>query len=147
MAKEKVTRTSQEKAKRDLKIAEIVYYSIGGVAMTLGVIFSIFGLILINPAKENFENSFLKIAETNFFNWLHWNTTFSSAGVLLMVCATIYFFIVFAIFSRKGDEISKRSDLKKSRQRQVVFTAPVAPVTEEAIPAEAREVPSSGEKE
>ena len=30
------------KAKRDLKIAEIVYYSIGGVALALGVLFSIF---------------------------------------------------------------------------------------------------------
>ena len=27
------------KAKRDLKIAEIVYYSIGGVALALGVLF------------------------------------------------------------------------------------------------------------
>lgn len=146
MAKQKVARTSQEKAKRDLKIAEIVYYSIGGVAMALGVIFSVFGLILINPAKENFENSFLKVAETNFFNWLHWNATFSSAGMLLMVCATVYFFIVFAVFSRKGDEVSKRSDLKKSRQRQVVFTAPVIPA-EEAVPAEAREISPSDTEE
>ena len=40
---------STTKAKRDLKIAEIVYYSIGGVALVLGVVFSIFGLILLNP--------------------------------------------------------------------------------------------------
>jgi len=124
MAKIQRNRTSQEKARRDLKIAEIVYYSIGGVVLALGFIFSIFGVALLNPAQENFENSFLKKAETNFFNWLHWNTTFQKAGFLLLVLAIIYFLVVFTIFAKKGDDVLKRSDMAKSRQRQVVFTAP-----------------------
>ncbi len=125
MAKEKKLRSPQEKARHDLKIAEIVYYTIGGVVLALGVIFSIFGVILLNPGRENFEDSFLKEAEVNFFNWLKWNTTFQNAGFLLMAIAIIYFLIVFAIFSKKGDEVLKKSDMIKSRQRQVVFTAPV----------------------
>lgn len=139
MAKEKKNRSPQEKAKLDLMIAESVYYSIGGIVMALGLIFSIFGLILINPAKENFEGSFLLEAQTNFFNWLKINTTFQRAGFVLMACAIIYFMIVFAVFAKKGDDVSKKSNIKKSRQRQVVFTAPtpdpvVAVQSEEAAP-------------
>lgn len=137
MAKEKKNRSPQEKAKFDLKVAEIVYYSIGGVVMALGLIFSVFGLILLNPAQDNFESSFLLKAQTNFFTWLNWNTTFQKAGFLLMACAIIYFMIVFAIFVKKGDEVSRRSDIKKSRQRQIVFTAPATdPVPAEPAPAE-----------
>lgn len=125
MAKTKKNRSPQEKARHDLKVAEIVYYSIGGIVLTLGIIFSSFGLALLNPTKENFEDSFLKEAETNFFKWLNWNTTFKNAGFLLMAIAIIYFIIVFSIFAKKGDEVLKKSNIAKSRQRQVVFTAPV----------------------
>ena len=93
------------KAKRDLKIAEIVYYSIGGVALALGVLFSIFGLILLNPTKQNFEDSFLKQAQDSFFSWLKIETNFATAGFVLMLCAIVYFVIVFAIFTRKGDKV------------------------------------------
>ena len=41
MAKEKVILSPQEKAKKDLKVAEIVYYSIGGVVLLLGLLCSI----------------------------------------------------------------------------------------------------------
>ena len=42
-----------------------------------------------------------------------------------MALAIIYFLITFSIFSKKGDEVLKKVNLKKSRQRQVVFQAPV----------------------
>jgi len=134
MASEKI-RTSQQKAKKDLKVAEIVYYSIGGLALLIGLVFSVFGVILLNPAKENFENHPLKIAQDAFFNWLKLDSTFAQAGLVLMACAVIYFLIVFAIFAKKGDEVSRRNDLKKSRQRQVLFTAPAAetPVVEAEV--------------
>lgn len=119
---EKVKNT--KKAKRDFKIAEIVYYSIGGVVLALGVIFSIFGLILLNPTKENFENTFLKQAENGFFEWLNIDSNFASAGIVLMLIAIVYFIVIFAIFTRKGDKVEKIDSSKKSRQRQVVFTAP-----------------------
>ena len=67
---------------------------------------------------------YLKQAEKGFFEWLHWDTTFAQAGMLLMAIAIVYFAIIFAIFTRKGDEIDKITSSKKSRQRQVVFTAP-----------------------
>ena len=111
------------KAKRDLKIAEIVYYSIGGVALALGVLFSIFGLILLNPTKQNFEDSFLKQAQDSFFSWLK----IATAGFVLMLCAIVYFVIVFAIFTRKGDKVEKIVNSKKSRQRQVAFNGPIEP--------------------
>lgn len=119
----KMVRTSQDKAKRDLKIAEIVYYSIGGVFLALGIIFSIFGVIILNPAQENFENAFLYEAQSNFFSAIKWDTTFAEAGFILMALSIIYFMIVFSIFARKGDDVLKRDQAKKNRQRQVVFTA------------------------
>lgn len=114
---------STEKTKRDLKIAEIIYYSIGGIVLTLGVIFSIFGLILLNPTQENFENTFLKKAETGFFEWMNIDSNFASAGIVLMLIAIVYFVIVFAIFTRKGDKVEKITNSKKSRQRQVTFVS------------------------
>lgn len=121
---ENVKVKSTKKRKRDLKIAEIIYYSIGGACLALGLIFSVFGVILLNPTKQNFEDMYLKQAEKGFFEWLHWDTTFAQAGMLLMAIAVVYFAIIFAIFTRKGDEIDKITSSKKSRQRQVVFTAP-----------------------
>lgn len=114
---------STEKTKRDLKIAEIIYYSIGGIVLTLGVIFSIFGLILLNPTQENFENTFLKKAETGFFEWMNIDSNFASAGIVLMLIAIVYFVIIFAIFTRKGDKVEKITNSKKSRQRQVTFVS------------------------
>ena len=76
MASEKI-RTSHQKAKKDLKVAEIVYYSIGGLALLVGLVFSVFGIILLNPVKENFENHPLKIAQDAFFGWLKLDTTFA----------------------------------------------------------------------
>ena len=41
-----------------------------------------------------------------------------------MLIAIVYFIVIFAIFTRKGDKVEKIDNSKKSRQRQVVFTAP-----------------------
>lgn len=119
MAKTKVK--NLEKTKRDFKIAEIVYYSIGGIVLFVGFLFSIFGVILFNPVKANFENTFLKQAETAIFNFLNWNTDFTHAGLVLMIIATIYFAIIFLIFTKKGDNIDRISIQKQTRQRQFNF--------------------------
>lgn len=124
---------SVEKKKRDFKIAEIVYYSIGGVVLLIGFVFSIFGVILLNPSKENFENTFLKQAETSVFSWLKWNSNFVSAGLNLMIIATIYFIIIFLIFTRKADEVERIVVSKKSRQRQVTFVKKEEPVVETEV--------------
>ena len=125
MANEKTMKPKTEKAVRDLRAAEIVYYSIGGIVLLAGLVFSIFGVILLNPITPNFEGSLLLEAQTSFFEWLKINTTFEKAGFVLMAIAIIYFLITFSIFSKKGDEVLKKVNLKKSRQRQVVFQAPV----------------------
>ena len=39
----------------------------------------------------------------------------------------VYFVIVFAIFTRKGDKVEKIVNSKKSRQRQVAFNGPIEP--------------------
>ena len=44
-----------------------------------------------------------------------------------MLCAIVYFVIVFAIFTRKGDKVEKIVNSKKSRQRQVAFNGPIEP--------------------
>lgn len=121
-----------EKKKRDFKIAEIVYYSIGGIVLLIGFVFSIFGTILLNPSKANFENTFLKKAETSIFSWLNWNSNFISAGLTLMLVATIYFIIVFMIFTKKADTLEKIVVSKKSRQRQVTFVNKTEETTVEA---------------
>lgn len=121
MARQKKVLSSQEKAKRDLKIAESVYYTIGGFFLLVGFVFSILGVILLNPPQENFASSPLYLAEQAFFKAINWNTTFLNAGALLMVLSIIYFMIVFYIFSRKGDDLAKREHLKSHRQREIVF--------------------------
>ena len=110
-----------EKTKRDFKIAEIVYYSIGGLVLFVGFVFSIFGVILFNPVKGNFENTFLKQAETAIFNFLNWQTDFTNAGLVLMLIATIYFAVIFLIFTKKGDDVEKINVNKQTRQRQFTF--------------------------
>ena len=100
-------------------------HSIGGIVLLAGLVFSIFGVILLNPITPNFEGSLLLEAQTSFFEWLKINTTFEKAGFVLMAIAIIYFLITFSIFSKKGDEVLKKVNLNKSRQRQVVFQAPV----------------------
>jgi hypothetical protein len=125
MANEKTMKPKADKAVKDLRAAEIVYYSIGGIVLLTGLVFSIFGVILLNPITPNFEGSLLLEAQTAFFQWLKINTTFEKAGFVLMALAIIYFLITFSIFSKKGDEVLKKVNLKKSRQRQVVFQAPV----------------------
>lgn len=124
---------SVEKKKRDFKIAEIIYYSIGGVILLIGFVFSILGVILLNPSKENFENTFLKQAETSIFSWLNWDSNFVSAGLTLMIIATIYFIIIFLIFTRKADEVERIVVNKKSRQRQVTFVKKEEPVVETEV--------------
>ena len=125
MANEKTMKPKTDKAVKDLRAAEIVYYSIGGIVLLTGLVFSIFGVILLNPITPNFEGSPLLEAQTAFFQWLKINTTFEKAGFVLMALAIVYFLITFSIFSKKGDEVLKKVNLKKSRQRQVVFQAPV----------------------
>jgi hypothetical protein len=125
MANEKTMKPKADKAVKDLRAAEIVYYSIGGIVLLTGLVFSIFGVILLNPITPNFEGSLLLEAQTAFFQWLKINTTFEKAGFVLMALAIVYFLITFSIFSKKGDEVLKKVNLKKSRQRQVVFQAPV----------------------
>ena len=117
---------STDKAVKDLQIAEIVYYSIGGIVLLTGIVFSIFGVILLNPLTQNFENSIILKAQNAFFEWLNISTTFEKAGFVLMSIAIIYFLITFSIFAKKGDEVVRKSNLKKSRQRQVVYQAPVS---------------------
>ena len=73
----------------------------------------------MNPTKQNFEDSFLKQAQDSFFS--------ATAGFVLMLCAIVYFVIVFAIFTRKGDKVEKIVNSKKSRQRQVAFNGPIEP--------------------
>ena len=117
---------STDKAVKDLQIAEIVYYSIGGIVLLTGIVFSIFGVILLNPLTQNFENSIILKAQNAFFEWLNISTTFEKAGFVLMAIAIIYFLVAFSIFAKKGDEVVRKSNLKKSRQRQVVYQAPVS---------------------
>ena len=69
-----------DKAVKDLQIAEIVYYSIGGIILLTGLVFSIFGVILLNPITQNFENSIILQAQKAFFEWLNISTTFEKAG-------------------------------------------------------------------
>ena len=117
-------KVSTKKAKRDLMIAEIVYYSIGGFFLLTGILFCIFGVILLNPPTQNFTNHPLYLAQTSFFEAIHWNTNFLNAGSLLMFLSIIYFLVVFFIFGNKGDELQKKEQSKSHRQREVVYEAP-----------------------
>lgn len=134
--KNKVKRTAEERKALNLKIAEIVWYSIGGIILVGGFIFSFLGLLIMNM-KDNFtKHPFYGLyeAQGKFFSWLGFGSTYANAGLVLILVSILYFIVVFAVFANIADVKQKREKSRKEKKKSlklVIEEEPVVtPVTE-----------------
>ena len=119
--KNKVKRTAEQKKELNLKIAEIVWYSLGGIILTGGLVFSILGLLIMNM-KDNFtKHPFYGLyeAQGKFFEWLGFGSTFANAGLVLILVSILYFVIVFYVFANFADVKQKREKGRKEKKKSL----------------------------
>ena len=132
MAK-KVKRTAEQKKELNLKIAEIIWYALGGVVFVGGLVFSILGLIVRN-LSGNFTDHPLIIAQKEFFAWLKFGSSYANAGLVLLLVSLLYFIIVFFIFANIADVKQKREKNRKERKKSLKLVIeedqPTTPVAE-----------------
>ncbi len=117
MAKEKRKRTKEEVKELNWKIAEIIWYTIGGIVLIGGLVFSVLGLLIINM-EGNFNNHpfyGLYESQAKFFKWLGFGNSYANLGIMMILVSLIYFVIVFYIFANRVDVKEKK--LKKSKDR------------------------------
>ena len=121
MAKEKRKRTKEEKNELNWKIAEIIWYSIGGIILTAGVVFSFLGLLIVNMNGNFKYHPFYELykSQASFFSWLGFGSSYANLGLMLLLISVIYFVIVISIFARRSD--IKEKKLKRSKERRNSF--------------------------
>lgn len=121
MKKERKKRTKEEVKALNWKIAEIIWYSLGGIVLVGGLVFSVLGLLIINM-EGNFKNHpfyGLYESQAKFFNWLGFGNSYANLGIMMILLALVYFVIVFYIFAKRVDVQEKK--LKKSKDRVKSF--------------------------
>ena len=121
MAKNKRKRTAEEVKELNWKIAEIIWYSIGGVVLLGGLVFSILGLLVLNM-DGNFNNHPLYPlyeAQGKFFEWLGFGSTYANAGLVLILCGIVYMLIVFYAFSKRAEVNDKKAKQKQTRKKNL----------------------------
>lgn len=109
----KKKRSLEERKELNWKIAEIIWYSIGGIILLGGLTFSTLGILIMNM-DGNFNNHVLYPlyqSQGEFITWLGFGSSYANLGLMLILIAIIYFAIVFFAFS-------KRADIKAKRKRQ-----------------------------
>ncbi len=117
MAKEKKKRTKEEVKELNWKIAEIIWYSIGGIVLVGGLVFSVLGLLIINMEGNFKYHPFYGLYESQakFFKWLGFGNSYANLGIMMILVSLLYFVIVFYIFAKRVDVKEKK--LKKSKDR------------------------------
>ena len=128
--KNRVARTAEQKKELNLKIAEIVWYSLGGVIAIGGIVFSILGLIVRNVFLFDQTNSNhpLRVAESEFFSWLGFGSSYANAGLVLILVAILYFAIVFFVFANVADVKQKREKHRKENKKSLKLVIEEDPV-------------------
>ncbi len=121
MKEKKQKMTSAQKSELNWKIAEIIWYSIGGIILLAGVVFSVLGLLIINMEGNFTHHPFYPLykAQGEFFGWLGFGSTFSNAGLMLILFAVVYFCIVFYIFAKRQDIKDKKKKIKNNREKSL----------------------------
>lgn len=117
----KVKRTPEEKKKLNWKIAEIVYYSIGGIILTAALVCGVLASFLNSMDGRFSSHPFYPLlkAQSEFFTWLGINQTFASSALILFIISLVYFLCVFAFFANRADDLEKRETQRKKRQKQL----------------------------
>lgn len=113
----KAKRTKESKKELNWKIAEIIWYSIGGIALIGGFVFSILGLMIVNMSGNFKKHPFYGLYQSQgkFFNWLGFGSSYANLGVMLIIFSTVYLIIVFYIFAKRADIKTKKSQKAKER--------------------------------
>ena len=123
---EKLKKT-QSKKETSVKIAEIIWMSIGGLVLLCGVVCLILSIVINNIGTDttNMYNSplyFLVEWQDAFVTWLNgWSKlnikSFSHLGLWLVICSVVYLLIVLAVYASKQDGLDKKLKAKKLRER------------------------------
>lgn len=123
---EKLKKT-QSKKETSVKIAEIIWMSIGGLVLLCGVVCLILSIVINNIGTDttNMYNSplyFLVEWQDAFVSWLNgWSKltvkSFGNLGLWLVICSVIYLLIVLAVYASKQDNLDKKLKAKKLREK------------------------------
>lgn len=119
--KERIKRTPEQQKELNWKIAEIIWYSIGGIIMLGGLVFSVLGLLIMNM-NENFNHhAFYPLykAQGEFFAWLGFGSTYANAGLVLILVGLVYFLIVIYAFANFSDVKSKKQAARVERKKNL----------------------------
>lgn len=124
MAKEKknkVKRTPEQIKELNWKIAEIIWYSIGGIILAGGLVFSVLGLLIMNMSENFNYHPFYPLykAQGEFFNWLGFGSTYANAGLVLILVGLVYFLIVLYVFANINDVKVKKQASKIERKKNL----------------------------
>lgn len=118
---------TQAKKDTSVKVAEVIWMSIGGLVLLCGVVCFILSIVINNIGTDttNMYNSplyFLVEWQDAFVTWLNgWSKlnikSFSHLGLWLVICSVVYLLIVLAVYASKQDGLDKKLKAKKLRER------------------------------
>lgn len=118
---------TQAKKDTSVKVAEVIWISIGGLVLLCGVVCLILSIVINNIGTDttNMYNSplyFLVEWQDAFVTWLNgWSKlnikSFSHLGLWLVICSVVYLLIVLAVYASKQDGLDKKLKAKKLRER------------------------------
>lgn len=122
MEKTKKKRTSAQKKELNWKIAEIIWYSIGGIVLVGGLVFSILGMLIMNMDGNFTKHALYPLykSQGEFISWLGFGSSYANIGLMLILIALVYFFIVFFIFAKRADVKAKKNRLNKKSHKLLV---------------------------
>lgn len=117
----KVRRSADERKKLNRKIAEIIYISIGGIVMALGITSLILSAFINNMEGAFTAHPFYPLYqfETSFFETIGFGSDFRRFGTLLVLISMVYLLIVLYVYSLKADVEDKRAKQKKLREQNL----------------------------
>ena len=126
---EKLAKKQKMKA-LSLKVAEIIWISLGLAIALLGIICLVLGVIINNIGSNtavNTSSPFIGLldAQDGFKTWFNsWffikMSSFLGLGTWLLIFACVYELIVLAVYASKDDAKEKRERAKKIREKNAL---------------------------
>lgn len=120
-------KTARERKEFNSKVAEIIWISIAGFIMFVGLLCAIAGL-LINSIDGNFKSSplyFLIEGQEAFFTWVKtwWASyplsSFAYTGLGLMGVGLLILLVILLVYSNKQEVQEKKERARKLREANV----------------------------
>ena len=118
---------TQAKKDTSVKVAEVIWISIGGLVLLCGVVCLILSIVINNIGTDttniySHPLFFLVEWQDTFVTWFNeWSkasiTSFSNLGLWLVICSVIYLLIVIAVYANRQDNLDKKAKAKKLREK------------------------------